>query len=77
MQSRRFAEAVPLLRTAVELLPDSAEAQNDLGVTLASLGRIAEALPFFERAVARQPDFAEAQRNLTQARGQRSNGHAQ
>jgi len=42
MQSRRFAEAAPLLRMAVDLLPDSAEAQNDLGVTLASLGRVGE-----------------------------------
>ena len=52
MESRRFSDAVPLLRMAVDLLPDSAEAQNDLGVTLASMGRVNEALRHFERAVA-------------------------
>jgi tetratricopeptide (TPR) repeat protein len=68
MESRRFNEAVPLLRSAVELLPDSAEAHNDLGVTLASLGRVAEARLHFERAVALKPDFAEARQNLQAAR---------
>ena len=69
MESRRFGDALPLLRMAVDLLPESAEAQNDLGVTLASMGRIGEALPYFERAVALKPDFTEAQRNLTVAQG--------
>ena len=72
MESRRFSDAVPLLRMAVDLLPDSAEAQNDLGVTLASIGRIDEARSHFERAVALKPDFAEAQRNLAAAEGQRA-----
>ena len=72
MESRRFSDAVPLLRMAVDLLPDSAEAQNDLGVTLASMGRLDEARSHFERAVALKPDFAEAQRNLAAAEGQRA-----
>jgi len=67
MESRRFSEALPLLRMAVDLLPDSAEVQNDIGVTLASMGRIGEALPYFERAVSLKPDFAEALRNRTLA----------
>jgi tetratricopeptide (TPR) repeat protein len=58
---------------AVDLLPDSADAQNDLGVTLASMGHVQDALPHFERAVALKPDFIEAQRNLALAQGQRSN----
>ena len=73
MESRRFSDAVPLLRMAVDLLPDAAEAQNDLGVTLASMGRVADALPHFERAVALKPDFTEARRNLAVAQGQMSN----
>ena len=77
MEARRFSEAEPLLRMAVELLPDSAEAQNDLGVTLASMGRIDDALSHFDRAVALKPDFAEAQRNLAIAQGQRSKGKGQ
>jgi tetratricopeptide (TPR) repeat protein len=68
MESRRFTDAMPLLLTAVDLLPDSAEAHNDLGVTLASLGRVNEALPHFERAVALKPDFSEARNNVDAAR---------
>jgi predicted membrane-bound spermidine synthase/Flp pilus assembly protein TadD len=68
MESRRFNDAVPLLRLAVDLLPESAEAHNDLGVTLASMGRVDEALGHFERAVSLKPDFAEAHANLLAAR---------
>jgi hypothetical protein len=64
LESRRFSDAAPLLRAAVDLLPDSAEAQNDLGVVLASMGRIDEALVHFQRAVELRPDFIEARRNL-------------
>lgn len=73
MESRRFSEAAPLLRMAVDLLPDSAEAENDLGVTLASMGRVGEALPHFERAVALRPDFSEARENLAASQGQMAN----
>jgi spermidine synthase len=72
MEARQFDEAAPLLRAAVDLVPDSADAHNDLGVTLASLGRVLDALPHFERAVALKPDFAEALRNLSVAQRQRS-----
>lgn len=68
LDARRFADAVPLLRVAVELVPNHAEAQNDLGVALASLGSLNEAIEHFSRAVAIAPDFAEAQRNLAEAR---------
>ena len=68
MESRRFNDAAPLLRMAVDLLPDSAEAQNDLGVTLASLGRVDEALGHFQRAVELKPGFNEARHNLEAAR---------
>jgi Flp pilus assembly protein TadD len=68
LESRRLADGATTLRKAVELLPDSAEAHNDLGGTLASMGRIADARPHFERAVALKPDFAEARRNLDAAR---------
>ena len=68
MESRRFKDAAPLLRMAVDLLPDSAEAQNDLGVTLASLGRVDEALGHFQRAVELKPGFNEARHNLEAAR---------
>ncbi len=65
--ARRFAEAAVELRRAVEMLPESAEAHNDLGVALASIGQVAAALPHFQRAVDIQPDFTEAQQNLAAA----------
>ena len=77
MESRRFTEAEPLLRTAADLLPDSAEAQNDLGVTLASMGRIGEALGHFQRAVTLKPDFNEARQNLAASQGQIAKGKGQ
>jgi Flp pilus assembly protein TadD len=69
LESRRFADAAALLATAVELMPDSAEAHNDLGVALASLGHVAEAAEHFRRAVTLQPDFTEARENLAHAAG--------
>jgi tetratricopeptide (TPR) repeat protein len=67
LESRRYADAAALLRAAVDLLPDSAEAHNDLGVALASMGQVGEATEHFRRAVSLQPDFAEARKNLEQA----------
>jgi tetratricopeptide (TPR) repeat protein len=69
LEAHRYADAVSILSTAVALLPDSAEAHNDLGVALASLGRVDEALRHFRQAVSLQPDFAEARKNLEQASG--------
>jgi spermidine synthase len=64
-----LAGAVTVLREAVRLAPESAEAHNDLGVALASSGAVAEAREYFRRAVALQPDFAEARDNLARAGG--------
>ncbi len=68
LEAKRFADAVPLLRVAVTLAPDHAEAQNDLGVALASLGSVTEAIEHFTRAVTIAPAFTEAQANLAAAR---------
>jgi Flp pilus assembly protein TadD len=67
LESRRFGEAATLLREAVDLMPDSAEAHNDLGVALASTGNVVEATEHFRQAVALAPEFAEARRNLESA----------
>jgi spermidine synthase len=69
LESRRFMDAAAVLAKAVELMPDSAEAHNDLGVALASLGRVSEAAEHFRRAVRLRPDFTEARENLEQAAG--------
>jgi predicted membrane-bound spermidine synthase len=67
LELRRYAEASALLGEAVELMPDSAEALNDLGVALASMGRVGEAREHFRRAVTLAPGFAEARANLESA----------
>jgi Flp pilus assembly protein TadD len=69
LQSRQYAGAAAMLREAVDLMPDSAEAHNELGVALASMGRVSEAMVQFQRAVSLEPDFAEARKNLEQAAG--------
>ena len=61
------AEALEPLEKAVSLAPNSAEAHNDLGMALASLGRPADAIAHFEKAIALNPDFATAYNNLGNA----------
>jgi len=67
LEARQYSAAAGMLRSAVDLLPDSAEAHNDLGVALASIGQVGEAADHFRRAVELRPEFAEARRNLDQA----------
>jgi tetratricopeptide (TPR) repeat protein len=64
LAQRRFADAEPHLRVAVEQDPRSAEAEANLGVALSAQGRYDEGARHLERAVALRPDFAEAHRNL-------------
>ncbi|MEQ1758065.1 MAG: fused MFS/spermidine synthase [Vicinamibacterales bacterium] len=68
IEARRYAEALPLLKVATELMPDDPGAHNDFGVALASLGDLRQAIEHFTRAVALAPDFLEAQQNLAAAR---------
>jgi protein O-GlcNAc transferase len=57
-------DAADVLARAVALLPDVAEAHNDLGVVLGARGRLAEAAASFERAAALKPGYADAHNNL-------------
>jgi len=68
LEARQYSAAAGMLRSAVDLLPDSAEANNDLGVALASIGQVGEAADHFRRAVELRPEFAEARRNLESAK---------
>jgi len=63
----RWAEALPLLREAVALGPESFEAQNALGSTLAMSGQVAEAVTHFRAAVTANPNRAVAHLNLGRA----------
>jgi Flp pilus assembly protein TadD len=48
----------------VRLRPSLAEAEDNLGSSLASSGQLEEALQILERLVRSRPDFAEAHNNL-------------
>jgi Flp pilus assembly protein TadD len=50
-------------------MPDSAEAHNNLGIALASLGEIEGAIDHFQQALRLQPAFVDAQQNLAKLRG--------
>ena len=67
-EDQNFAGAAARFEAALKIRPDWAEAHNNLGIALASQGRIAEALTHFERAVQLKPDFADARANRDQAR---------
>ena len=53
-----------MLRESLRLNPESAEAHNNLGITLAQLGRLEEAVQEWRRALAIKPGFVDAERNL-------------
>jgi tetratricopeptide (TPR) repeat protein len=54
-QAGRLAESVPVLRAALQLMPDNADLHHDLGLTLVHLGAFPDALACFERTVALNP----------------------
>ncbi len=64
MRRGRVAEAAEEFQRAVQLKPGFAEAHENLGLTLSSLGRNDEAAAEFQRAVQLKPDFADAHGNL-------------
>ena len=60
-QRGALAEAVPLMRAAVELCPASGMAHLNLGNALSALERYDEALPCYERVTALEPRNGQAQ----------------
>jgi len=57
-------DALPAWQEAAELLPDDAEAYNNLGISLQALGQHTDAVACYRRALAIKPDFADAHYNL-------------
>ena len=60
----KFKEAELLLRKAIELKPDYAEAHLNLGNILQGLGKFKEAAISTHKAIELKPDYAEAYLNL-------------
>ena len=63
-QTGRVIESLPVLQKSVKLMPNDAEAHNNLGNTLNKLGRLEEAEVSFRQSIALKPDYAEAYFNL-------------
>ena len=63
----RNTEALNANQTAVELSPQDAEAQSNLGVTLQELGRLNEAEVSLRQAIVLKPNYPEAHNNLGNA----------
>ena len=57
-------EALPALRKATELLPDDAEAYNNLALALKDLGQLDDAVASYRRALEINPNLVEAHNNL-------------
>ena len=60
----KLAEAVACYRRALELKPDYAEAQNNLGNALKDQGTLDEAILCYRRALDLRPDYADGHNNL-------------
>jgi Flp pilus assembly protein TadD len=73
IQTGHWLDNQAFARHTVEVNPNVAFAQNDLGGILLREGRAEEAIPHFEKAVALEPDFSQAQNNLGLALVQRGN----
>jgi tetratricopeptide (TPR) repeat protein len=54
---RRYDEAIPYYRRALELEPDDPDASNDLGLALHYTGQSAEAVRVLRAGAERSPDF--------------------
>ena len=55
------------LRRALDILPESAEGHNDLGIVLRRAGKLAQATTAYRSALAVDPTYAQAHANLGNA----------
>jgi tetratricopeptide (TPR) repeat protein len=66
----KLAEAIPYYEKALQVNPDYAEAQAELGNALFHTGRPAAAIPHLEQALKLHPDYPGVAELLAEARGQ-------
>jgi tetratricopeptide (TPR) repeat protein len=57
-------EAIPYLQKAIEMKPDYAEAEYNMGNAMVISGRIEEAFDHYRKALQIMPDYAEAHNNI-------------
>jgi predicted membrane-bound spermidine synthase len=62
-----YPQAIDQFRAALTWNADSAETHNNLGIALASVGRLDDAIDQFNQALAIDPAFEDARRNLAMA----------
>jgi len=65
--AHHYPEAIDQFRAALTWNADSAEAHNNLGIALASVGRLEDAIDQFKQALAIDPGLEDARRNLAMA----------
>ncbi|MBZ5620283.1 MAG: tetratricopeptide repeat protein [Acidobacteriia bacterium] len=66
-QKGQYEAAIAAWRSALELNPDDARANNNLGFALARLGKLTEAIACWETALRANDQFREVRENLAQA----------
>jgi tetratricopeptide (TPR) repeat protein len=64
LTQRRIREAIPYLRKAIEMNPDNAEAEYNMGNAMAISGRIENAIDHYLNALKQNPSYAEAHNNV-------------
>ena len=65
--ARKYPDAIDEFNSALRWNSESVEAHNNLGIALASAGRMDEAVDQFKEALAIDPGFEDARRNLATA----------
>jgi Flp pilus assembly protein TadD len=70
LDAGRTAEALPLLKQAVEASPGEPQVHNDYGCALVTGGQVAEAIAQFRTAIALSADYPDAHNNLASALAQ-------
>jgi tetratricopeptide (TPR) repeat protein len=63
-RNRDYNSALTIWQDTVEKRPNNARAHNDLGITLAQLGKVQEAIGQYEQALRIKVDYADAHNNL-------------